>query len=298
MNKRMCLNTKERSEVKRIIKEKTGYLITSTSILDQIFKRSSFAAENGQNSNEIFEFIGDQVLGFYAVKIISERCGSLSLITDDYTFRIRENQFTAIKQALVNNETLAKITEEWDIAKYLLLGKSDIKNEVAKETKVKADLLEAVIGAIAVESNWNSEVLETAVLKTLNIDKEITNMIESDIKVKLFDIDNAVTVLKELSEKGRISLWEYEFTGPEYIGYDSDGNPNWCCSCSIVNDETAIRRTVFANSKKGAKKAVAYLLLCELFCVQNKYGPNDWFMVWFYKDGKLIPKCKPDRKEN
>ena len=86
---RMSLNEKEKIDLRRIIYSETGYTFNSSSILNQVFRRSSFAAENGQSSNEIFEFIGDQVLSFYVVKIVAEKCGSLSL-TDDYTFRIRE----------------------------------------------------------------------------------------------------------------------------------------------------------------------------------------------------------------
>jgi ribonuclease-3 len=137
MIRRMYLKGNEKLEVRRIIKEKTGYTFKSTNVLNQVFRRSSLAAETGENSNEIFEFIGDQVLSYYIVKIVSKRCGSLSL-TDDYTFRIRENRFTQIKQALVNNETLAKIIDEWDISKYLLLGRSDIKNAVANDKNIKS----------------------------------------------------------------------------------------------------------------------------------------------------------------
>lgn len=295
MIRRMYLNGKEKLEVRRIIEEKTGYIFKSSSILNQIFRRSSFAAETGQNSNEIFEFIGDQVLSYYVVKVVSEKCGSLSL-TDDYTFRIRENKFTLIKQALVNNETLAEIIDDWNIVKYLLLGRSDIKNEVAKETKVRADLLEAIVGAIAVESNWNTEILETAVSKVLNIEEKTKIMIESDVKADCFDIDNAITTLKEMAEQGRITMPIYEFTGPDDIGYDSEGNPKWACSCRIINDKIGITKLVYATSKKEAKKAAAYLILCEHFGVQNKYGPNDWFIFWNYKNGKLIP-VRPNGNE-
>ena len=75
MIRRTCLSREERIEIRKIIREKTGYLM-DISILDQIFRRSSFAAETGENSNEIFEFIGDQVLNYYVVKIIANRCGS------------------------------------------------------------------------------------------------------------------------------------------------------------------------------------------------------------------------------
>ena len=296
MIRRMYLNGKEKIEVRRIIQDKTGYIIKSTSILNQVFRRSSLAAESGQNSNEIFEFIGDQVLSFYVVKFVAERCGSLSL-TDDYAFRIRENQFTLIKQALVNNEALAKIIDEWDIAKYLLLGKSDIKNDVTKEPKVKADLLEAILGAIAVESNWDFGILEAAVLKMLNINATINVMIEGDTKVRCFDIDSAVITLKETAENGECTMPEYEFAGPDSIGYDNDGNPKWLCTCRIINDKFRLTKLVEANSKKDAKKAAAYLILCEHLGIQNKYGPNDWFGFWRYKNGKLLPNRQPNNKE-
>lgn len=292
MIRRMYLSEQEQLEAKRIIRDSTGYFISNRSILTQIFRRSSFAAETGRSSNEIFEFIGDQVLDFYVVKIIAKRCGSLG-ITDDYTFRICENRFTQIKQALVNNEALAKIIDEWGIAKYLLLGRSDINNNVVKELKVKADLFEAVIGAIAVESNWDPEILERVVSKALDLDTKITSMIESDIKVRCFDIDNAITTLKEMAENGQISMPKYDFSGPEDIGYDSNSNPRWLCLCFIVNDKSGVSKLVEATSKKDAKKAAAYLVLCEHLGMQNKYGPNDWYQGWIYRDGKLLP----DRKQ-
>lgn len=288
---RMYLSNTEKAETRRIIREKTGYLIKSTSILNQVFRRSSFAAETGQNSNEIFEFIGDQVLSFFVVKIISKRCGSFG-VTDDYTFRIRENRFTLIKQSLVNNEALATIIEEWDIARYMFFGKSDINNGVTEEQKGKADLFEAILGAIAVESNWDSDVLETAVLKALNIDETVKTMIEEDAKTRIFDINNAVTVLKEMAEKGECTMPVYKLTGPDDIDYDNDGNPKWLCTCKTINEKTELTKLVEANSKKAAKKAASYLILCELFGVQNEHGPNG-STVWKYKEkeGKLLPDC-------
>lgn len=282
------LSRPERFEANKIISEKTGYSIKSRHILNQIFTRSSLAAEIGKGSNEIFEFIGDQVLSFYVVKLVSKRCGSLGI--NGYTFRIRENQFTQIKQALVNNDALAKIIDEWGIAKYLLISKSDIRNNVANETKVKADLFEAVIGAIAAENNWDPDILETAVSKVLNFEETINTMIEHDPKERSFDLDTAVSTLKELAEHGQCPMPDYEFAGPESLGYDPDGNPRWTCTCTMLSDDIYARKMIEATSKKDAKKAAAYLVLCQYFDAQNKYGPNkDFDMFWTYKDGKIFP---------
>ena len=212
----------------------------------------------------------------------------------DYTFRIRENRFTTIKQDFISNENFARIIDEWGIIDCLLVGKSDEKNEVHKQTKIKADLFESIIGAMAVESNWDDEILEKVVNQALHIDEKIDELIKNDFGYRWFNLDNAVSKLKEYAEQQIFSVSEYECVGPEYLGHDNDGNPKWGCKCSLINDTTGIMRSVMASSKKDAKKAVAYLLLCEHYQVQNQYGVNDSFNWWIYKDGKLIP----DRKEN
>ena len=285
MKRRTGFRTGELKEIRRFIKEKTGYYIRSNMITHQIFVRSSFAAETGLSSNEIFEYQGDSVLSYYVMKVISKRCGSIGL-TDAYTFRINENQFTYIKQALVNNDYLAQIMDEWNLVQYLLLSKSDFKNEVTKQTKVKADLLEAIIGAIAIDCNWNQDILEAAVIKTLDLESKITSLIQNDRKVKQVNIDNAITVLKELAEKGECTMPQYDYTE---AGYDNDGQPVWMCGCTIINNVTGISKLVYASSKKNGKKAVAYLILCEHLEMQNQYGPNSIRIEWSYKDGKLTP---------
>ena len=114
-------------------------------------------------------------------------------------------------------------------------------------------------------------------------------MIKNDFGYKWFNLDNAVSKLKECAEQQIFTVEEYDFTGPEYLGYDEEGNPIWGCKNCIINDTTSITRSVLASSKKDAKKAVAYLLLCEQYQVQNQYGVNDSFVDWTYKYGKLTP---------
>lgn len=292
MRKQKYFNGQDKQQLRLLIQEKTGYCIRSSCALSQAFRRRSFCAEQEGKSNEMFEFLGDQVLSYYVVKIISDRCCALN-IEGDYAFRIRENYFTSLKQELVNNELLASIIDEWGISEYLIVGRSDEKNQVDQQVKVKADLFEAIIGAIAVDSRWDSMVLETAVRKSLNLDARLQNIILNDYNSITINIENAVTVLKELAEKEQCSMPKYDFSGPEAFGYDNNGNPIWHCSSSIVNDITGIIKGVYASSKKDAKKAVAYLLLCEHFQMQNQYGPNDFCSTWIYKDGKLVPERAP-----
>ena len=50
MKTRIGLSANECEEIRKIIEEKTGYYIKSTAVLNQIFRRSSFAAANEQVS--------------------------------------------------------------------------------------------------------------------------------------------------------------------------------------------------------------------------------------------------------
>ena len=289
MRRRKFNSGKEIADLKSLIKEKTGYYIRENYLLNQAFTRSSFSAEQGGENNEVLEFVGDQVLNYYVVKIIAKQCGAINY-EGDYSFRIRQNRFTMLKQQFVSNESLANIIDEWGFTEYLIVGKSDFLNEVDKETKIKADLFEAILGAIAISSDWDSDVLEKAVAKMLCIEEKVKNIVKTDVRPYQFDMDNAITVLKEVAESGGCSFPIYEYAGPELIGYDCDGNPKWCCSCSVINDKTGISRQVRASSKKIAKKAAAYLVLCEHFEMQNQYGINGMYLFWKYKDGKLMPE--------
>lgn len=278
----------EEHKLKVLIQEKTGYCIQSRGVLSQAFRRRSYCAECSGKSNEMFEFLGDQILSYYVVKIVSTRCVSMN-IEGDYSSRIRENHFTSLKQELVSNEALAEIIDDWGVLEYLIVGRSDERNQVDQQTKVKADLFESIIGAIAIDSNWDSTVLETAVNRALNLEERLQNIIQSDYNSITINIDNAVTMLKEMAEKEQCSMPKYDFDGPEKLGYDKEGNPIWSCSSSIVNDITGIIKVVYASSKKDAKKAVAYLMLCEHLQIQNQYGPNDFYPIWNYKNGRLTP---------
>lgn len=285
MRHQRYFSKKDGAKLKWLIQEKTGYLIQSNHILSQAFRRRSFCAEEGGASNEMLEYVGDQVLSYYVVKLIAQRSVTLN-VEGDYSSRIRENGMTSLKQELTNNNLFAAIIDEWAIAEYMIVGKSDEHNQIDKQTKVKADLFEAIIGAIAIDSNWNSAVLEAVVGRVLKLDEQIQRIIQNECNAMSIYIDNAIMKLKELAEKEQCSMPKYEFGD---LGKDKDGNPIWGCSGSIINDRTGIRRTVFASSKKEAQKATAYLLLCEHLQLQNQYGVTDWFPIWIYQNGKLYP---------
>lgn len=176
MRRKKDYTLQEQEKLKKIIQERTGYLIRSDKLLEQIFTRSTYSAQKGGENNEVLEFIGDQVLSYFLVKKLSRYCGDWS---DDgeYIFCLREHQLTTIKQELVCNETLCEIVDSWGIAKYVIAGKKDWPHGLDDQPKARADLFEAILGAIALESGWDDTVLEKAVHRMLSLDKRLATII-------------------------------------------------------------------------------------------------------------------------
>ena len=102
--------------------------------------------------------------------LIQEKTGYC--IRSDYVLSqaFRRRSF-CVEEEGNSNEMLASIVDEWGISEYLIVGRSDEKNRVDQQIKVKADLLESIIGAIAVDSKWDPVVLETAV-KNVDVIRE------------------------------------------------------------------------------------------------------------------------------
>lgn len=267
------------------VERKISYGFKNKSLLFQAFTRSSYAEENGGESNEVLEFIGDRVLDFYVTKIIADRYGfTLSQVEEDFDpdeeddeFIIEaihnEGNFTELKKKIVCNKTLASRIDELGFNKYMFLGEGDIKKHVDNDQKVKADLFEAILGAIAVDSNWNPDNLENSVEVMLDIERFLVDVNEEneyhaeDFIPEDVTPDEAINVLQELAQHGFCSMPEYIMSDEQV--YNQDGNPYWVCKCRVKS--WALEETVCASSKKEAKKISAYSIICDYMGWKNEY---------------------------
>lgn len=282
------LTSYELSSLQQKLQEKTGAHLKEY-LIDQAFTRSSYARSYGGGSNEILEYIGDTIIGYYVVKKLFEHYGTINTREDwwYYSFRAHEKDFSTLKQKIVSNHTLAGIIDEWDVSRYLIIGKTDLNIEIEKSEKIKADLFEAIIGAYAAQCNWKSEHMESIVDRVLPIDELILLYEKSNFRLPEFRLENAVNTLKELAEHEKCSFPDYDIWGPEKLGYDQDGNPKWSCICTVQSH--GLRKSVYAYSKKAAMKCSAYLVLCDMFDQSNEYGPNSRHIIWEFDGENLVP---------
>lgn len=263
------------------VQEKIDYYFNNTDLLLQAFTRSSYSTQYGGENNEVLEFIGDKVLDFYVVKTIVDEFGFMKSQSEYYDkdndneeFCIvahkNESDFTEIKKEIVSNKTLAKRIDYFGFAKFMYLGDSDIDNNVVTQEKVKADLFEAILGAIAIDSNWNADIIQNSVATMLDIDKFLANIDTTEERPEKFKEENAVTTLKELAEHGICAK-------PEYVSSDGQVEQNgrlwWSCTCTVRS--WGVQKTGLADSKKAAKRYAAYLVLCEHYQLPDEFVEDD-----------------------
>jgi len=266
------------------VQKKIGYWFDNEYLLLQAFTRSSYSSQHGGENNEVLEFLGDRVLDFYVVKVIADRFGFVKSQSDyydeeneldEYCIVAHKNEadFTELKKQIVSNETLAKTIDKLGLFKYMYLGDTDLENPKFKDNliKVKADLFEAILGAVAIDSDWNQDELQNVVEYMLQIDDLLEDVDTEEPRPSKFQLENAVTTLKELAEKGRCSIPEY-YQAEEQV-LMNDGRLMWECTCYIRS--WTMKHTAYATSKKESKRYAAYLVLCDYFGLPDEFADLD-----------------------
>lgn len=171
------------------IQDQIAYNFKNLDLLQQAFVRRSYAKENGGEDNEVLEFIGDKVLDFIIVKLLTEEYGYFLSECDDFDKNedfdefvtdYNENRLTEIKKKLVQKKTLARRIDMLGLAEFLIMGKGDIKNRINEEDSVKEDLFEAILGAVALDCEWDIFELQDVVDIMLAPDSVLAENIEPD----------------------------------------------------------------------------------------------------------------------
>ncbi len=126
-----------------------GISFKDKSLLKQAFTHRSYINENknaGLEHNERLEFLGDAVL---------------ELVITDHLFNTmkeaNEGEMTALRSALVNADTCAKVAQLLGVNDFLLLSKGEQKDNTGRaRLYILANTLEAVIGALYVDQGYEA----------------------------------------------------------------------------------------------------------------------------------------------
>lgn len=255
------------AEVERTI----GYSFDNKDLLRQAFVRKSYVLEgdNEGEHNEILEFIGDKVLDLMIVRLLTgtnKKGFGLFQTTKqgerkEYHCRYDEHQLTEIKRELVCSQTLSICIEKLGFEKYLLMGNGDIKQEFQNQQSVKEDLFEAIIGAVALDSDYNYKVLE----EVIDVMLDPTSLLEDED-------DNPVNKIQEWTQKKYGKLPEYTFSNSTAFAafFDKMNVDGWMygeapadtqftCKLKLGNLNMSFRG--YGTSKRNARKQACEIAL-------------------------------------
>ncbi len=252
------------------IQDQIGYEFKNLDLLQQAFVRRSYAKENGGEDNEVLEFIGDKVLDFIVVMVLTEKYGYFMSECDDFDQNTEYNEFcseyyeydlTEMKKNLVGKKMLAYKIDLLGLSEYLIMGKCDRNNHIQEEASVKEDLFEAILGAVALDSKWDITELRGVVDVMLDIDSELCEEIEQNY-VKLIQDwvckKNKTIPLYHFQKASYQSTWYFPFKGISQsfnvLGDDRTKKIQFHCILKIDNDLPLFRG--FGSSKSEARKAV------------------------------------------
>lgn len=116
-----------------------GYAFKQPQLLQRALTHRSYAPEH----NERLEFLGDSILGCVIAKHLYSSYPQLS-----------EGELSRLRSNLVREETLATLAQQLDLGSQLRLGEGELKSGGFRRPSILADALEALFGAVLLDSGF------------------------------------------------------------------------------------------------------------------------------------------------
>lgn len=116
------------------------YQFKHLDLLEQALTHRSYSADK---NNERLEFLGDSVLSLVITQHIYQRQPEAD-----------EGELSRIRSSLVNQEALARVARDIGLGDYIYLGGGELKSGGFRRSSILSDTLEAIIGAIYLDSGF------------------------------------------------------------------------------------------------------------------------------------------------
>ncbi len=203
-----------------------GYQFADTELLAQALTHRSAGSRN----NERLEFLGDSIVNHIIAEALYGKFPAAS-----------EGDMSRMRASLVKGDTLAEVAVELDLGEHLILGSGERKSGGKRRTSILADALEAVAGAMLLDSDV--ETCRRCVLAWF--EQRL-----SDLSLGRADKD-AKTRLQEYLQGRRKPLPEYELLG--VLG--DDHNQQFHVACRLTKPALVVEGA--GSSRRKAEQAAA-----------------------------------------
>jgi ribonuclease-3 len=203
-----------------------GYEFSSKTLLQQALTHRSHSGVH----NERLEFLGDSVLN----------CVVASMLFDRFA-KIDEGDLSRLRANLVKQQSLYEIAQRLELSQFLRLGEGELKSGGFRRPSILADTVEALFGAIFLDSGFESArrvinklyqpVIETVDPRTLGKD--------------------AKTLLQEYLQSRKIALPVYTVVATHGAAHSQEFE----VECSVP--KLAIQVLGSGGSRRAAEQAAA-----------------------------------------
>jgi len=195
----------------------------------------------GSKNNERLEFLGDSILGMVISSELFNRFPNE-----------KEGVLTRLRSSLVKGETLSEIAAELKLGEFIQLGSGELKSGGYRRASTLADAVEAIIGAIYLDSRAEHGI------------KKIEKIILSVFKKRLNDCEPA-GILKDPKTRLQEYLQSKNLALPAYSVVSISGKEHiqtFKVSCSIEGIHDHVVAT--GGSRRKAEQAAAEKALVSL----------------------------------
>lgn len=199
---------------------------------------------DSEHNYERLEFLGDALLGVVIAEALFVRYPHLD-----------EGKLTRMRATLVREATLVIVAKNLKLSDYLILGVGERKGGGRHRASILADTVEALIGAIYLDSG-SFDTVKQCVLNWFS---------------ELFEQVDEQKVLKDGKSRLQELLQAHQIALPRYEVIDTLGNaPNQTfivdCYVEICQDNQAIslKTNAKGESRRIAEQRCAELMLLEL----------------------------------
>jgi ribonuclease-3 len=212
----------------------TGYQFRQANLLEQALTHRSYSR---QLNNERLEFLGDSILNLIISNHIYERFTAAD-----------EGDLSRIRASLVKQETLAQVARQIDLGDYIHLGGGELKSGGFRRASILSDALEALIGAIYLDSDYAQT--EAAVL---HLYRQQLQSVDAGANLR-----DPKTRLQEYLQANKNSLPGYQVE--QITGKSHD--QVFTVSCKL--DDLALQSSGKGSSRKKAEQQAAQKILDKL----------------------------------
>lgn len=218
------------------LEEIIGYIFKDKELLKLAMTHSSYANEHNNSkleNNERLEFLGDAVLELTVS----------SFLYNEYK-NVNEGELTKTRASMVCEPTLFLCAQVINLSDFILLGKGEESTGGRKRPSIVSDAMEALIGAIYLDSGIESAR------------SFITKFILNDIEDKKLFYDSK-TILQEFTQGKHLGDISYELISEEGPDHNKIFNVALKIDDKIVEKGTG-------KTKKAAEQEAAYKTILKL----------------------------------